>query len=941
MKRHSSIVLVGILLLGAAALVSSCGAAGGRLSVTNLRCEYLENPLGIDMPHPRFSWMINSSRRGVSQSAYRILVASRPENLNINDVDLWDSEKQSSGDAVNIAYQGKSLESNTTYYWKVRIWNQAGEASRWSTPAFFHTGLYNASDWTSSWITAGDTSISAPLLRKAFQVQQQVKQATVYVTGLGNYELFLNGKKVSEDVLTPAMTDYRKRVLYNTYDVTQQVAYGNNAIGILLGNGAFRLQRTRGRYGWGGNAHYFGAPCALLQLDITLADGSHQTIVTDGTWRSSRSPITYNNFYGGEDYDARLEQTGWSTWDFDTAGWQPVKLVKAPTGMLDAQLMPASRVTQTIQPVTSTHSKPGVYIFDLGQNIPGWWRIQVQGEGGVNIRVRAAETLNDSLFPQPLKEGDALSTDKRYHANVWTSYITKGEGQEQYEPHFFYTGFRYIEATVDNPGAIQSLEAEGRVVHTALKRNGTFATSDSLLNQIHQAAIWAQIGNTHGYPTDCPQREKGAYTGDGEIIAESSIHDFHMAAFYTKWLNDMQDSQEDNGRIPNTAPTLVGGTGGGIPWGSAYILLPWWMYNYYTDSRVMEEHYATMQKYIQYLHTLARTDSNPKEAYIINDFGRYWDSLGEWCAPGQSDGPNHPVVSTYYYYLDTFLMSKIAGALGHTDDAQAYAALADTVRQAFVAKFYHPETNYFGTQDAPYQTYQLLALSGNVVPEGDYGDVLQTVLDDITDTHNGHLNTGIIGTKYLWPVLVESGHGDVAYMVATQKTYPSYGYWIENNATTLWEKWSGENSHNHEMFGTIEEYFYKFLAGIRAPGETDSSRGYREIHIRPAAPASLNEVQASVETVAGNVSSHWQQRPTVFRLMVSIPANSTGVIGVPLRGLTNVAIKEGRTIVWENNQFQHKAEGVNSATSDEQYITFRVGSGTYVFTVTGSNSNQG
>lgn len=940
MKRQSFLVLVITLLLGAALLVISCGAAGGRLSVTDLRCEYLQNPLGIDMPHPRFSWEMTSSRRGVTQSAYRILVASSPDNLQIDSADLWDSGKQSSDDAVNIPYEGENLESGTAYYWKVRIWDQAGDATRWSEVASFHTGLLTASDWTGQWIAAGDTSISAPLLRKGFQVDKRVQQATAYVTGLGNYEFYLNGKKVSADLLIPAMTDFSKRVLYNTYDVTDQVTSGHNVAGILLGNGAFRLEGTPGRYGWHGNAHYFGPPCALLQLDITFTDGSSQTVVTDASWRSTAGPITYNHFYGGEDYDARREESGWSTSDFDAAGWQPVTVVNAPPGILDAQLMPASRVIRTIQPLTSTHPEPGVYVFDLGQNIPGWWRIRVEGDPGVQIRVRAAETLNDSLFPEPLKDGDRISTNERYHANVWTTYTAKGDGEEQYEPHFFYTGFRYLEATVDNPDALQSLEAEGRVVHTTLQRNGSFSTSDSLLNKVHRAAIWAQIGNTHDYPTDCPQREKGAYTGDGEIIAESSMHDFHMAAFYTKWLNDMQDSQEDNGRIPNTAPTLVGGMGGGIPWGSAYILLPWWMYNYYTDARVMEEHYPTMQRYIQYLHRLARTDSNPREAYIINDFSGYWYSLGEWCAPGQSDGPNHPVVSTYYYYLDTFLMSKIAGVLGYSDDAKAYAALADSVRQAFVAKFYDPETNYFGTQDAPYQTYQLLALSGNVVPEGDYEDVLQTVLDDITDTHDGHLNTGIIGTKYLWPVLVESGHGDVAYTVATQKTYPSYGYWIEKGATTLWEKWSGENSHNHEMFGTIEEYFYKYLAGIRAPGGDDASRGYRQIHIRPEAPAGLSEARASVETVAGTVASHWQQKPNVFRLTVSIPANSTGMVSVPLRGLSDVVISEGRTTVWENNQFRPDAEGVNSASSDEESVTFQVGSGNYVFTVVGSQPAQ-
>ncbi len=917
----------------AAGLLFNC-AGGQKLAVTNLKCEYLENPLGIDMPQPRLSWTVSSSLRGVSQSAYRILVADGRESLRNDTGNVWDSGQVSSAQSVNVVYDGQQLQSGQTYYWKVRSWNQDGEQSPWSEIHTFHTGLMQPSDWEAEWIAARDTSLQAPLLRTEFEVEKRVASAHAYVTGVGYYELYLNGEKVGDHVLDPGMTDYRKRVLYATYDVTDQLNSGANAAGIILGNGAYRMERVEGRYSWGGGGATFGAPRAFLQLDVTFSDGTTKRIITDGSWQSSSGPITFNHFYGGEDYDARLEKPGWSTPEYDASGWNPVRVVEGPTGVLDAQLMPPMKVSRTIQPVAETNPEEGIYLYDLGQNIPGWWRVRAEGDAGVELRIRGAETLNDSLFPEPLRPGDRLSTKHRYHANVWTTYILQGEGTEIYEPRFFYTGFRYVEVGVNEPENLESLEIEGRVVHSALETNGKFVTSDSLLNRINRATVWSQIGNTHSFPTDCPQREKGGYTGDGQVIAEASIHDFHMATFYTKWLNDMRDAQQENGRIPNTSPILVGGHGGGIAWGSAYILLPWWMHQYYDDTRIMEEHYPTMKQYLGYLHNLAQTDANPEEPYIINDFGGYWDSLGEWCAPGESDGPNHPVVNTFYYYWDTVTLSRIAETLGHTADASRYAALADTIQEAWNAKFFDLNTNLYGTEE-PYQTYQLLALFGNAAPEDRRAEILQTIIDDIVHTRQGHLNTGIIGTKHLWPVLVHAGRGDVAYTVATQTTYPSYGFWLEKGATTLWEKWSGENSHNHQMFGSVDEFFYKYLAGIRAPTDGRTNRGYQQIHIQPYVPEGLSWVEASLETVAGTVKSHWENKTNSFELKVVIPANSAGSVSIPRLDFENMVIRESGETVWENGATLSGAAGITGAESEDRFVTFSVGSGTYDFILTG------
>lgn len=914
----------------------SCSSGNKEITISNLRCEYLENPLGIDMQNPRFSWNIITEKRGILQSAYRILVSDSRKGLMKEAGNIWDSGKVTSDKAGSIVYGGVLLKSGTTYYWSVIVWNQDGDQSSWSEPVFFHTGLLNKTDWKAQWITAGDTLSEAPLLRKEFMVKKRIQKAFAYITGVGYYELYLNGEKVGDHVMDPGMTDYRRRILYVTYDVTENLKNGLNVTGALLGNGAFNMKKIENRYSW---ANKVTKPRMstrfLMQLEIIFRDGTIQRVITDDSWKSSDSPITFNNIYGGEDYDARLEKKGWSTKRYDASDWTQVKLTNSPGGIMQSQLMPPMRITATLNPIVKTNPQNGVYLFDMGQNYAGWWRIKVEGEKGVKIRIWGAETLNDSLFPKLLREGDHLSTKDKYHTNVWTDYILKGKGTEIYEPRFFYTGIRYVEITTDNPEKLKTAEAEGRVVGTDFEQNGKFITSDSLLNRIHRATIWSQKSNTHSYPTDCPHREKGGYTGDGQIVAEASIHDFQMAAFYTKWLNDMRDAQQENGRIPNTAPTLVGGTGGGIAWGSAYILIPWWMYQYYNDTRILEEHYETMKVYIDYLHNLARTDSDPKEPYIINNFGGYWDSLGEWCAPGQSDCPIHPMVNTCYYYLNSKLMSKIASSLGNKTDALRYSALADTIKKEINKKFFNQTTYIYGV-DSTYQTYQLLALAGDIVPEGFRGQVLKTVLDDIVITRNGHLNTGIIGTKYLWPVLAHAGKSDLAYSVLKTTTYPGYGYWIKNEATTLLEQWDGRNSQNHQMFGSVDEFFYKYLAGIRSPEDGETTQGYKHIHIQPYVPEGLSFVNASVNTVAGRIESDWQQNAGSFRLNVVIPANTSASISIPMFNYSNVVVIESDKKIWGNSTFIKGIPGIFDGSVDGNLLNFRIGSGKYEFTLSGN-----
>ncbi|MCY1720956.1 family 78 glycoside hydrolase catalytic domain [Prolixibacteraceae bacterium Z1-6] len=897
----------------------------------DLKVEYLSNPMGIDTNKPRFSWKLHSDERNINQTAYQLIISESKEEIGKKIGRIWDSGKVASNETVNIEYNGKPLQSNTNYYWRVGV-SIDDEKYTWSEPAFFHTGILDEEEWKAKWITIKDEITNqSPFLRKGFNVNKKIEQAVVYVTAVGFYEFFLNGEKVGDHVLDPGITDYRKTILYSTYDVTEQLQEGINVAGALLGNGAWNFIKTEGRWSWGRRGTSFGNPALWVQLMITYSDGSREMIVSDNTWKTAASPISFNNLYGGEDYDAREELSGWSTADFDDSDWQNAAIAEKPTGDLKSQMMPPIKVVQTLEPVKQTHPEPGVYLFDLGQNIAGWWRMEVEGEPGQVIRIRGAETLNDSLFSKTLEEGDKLSTKFRYHANTWTDYTIKSNKQEVYEPRFFYSGFRYIEVTSNDNKDLPGLKVTGRVVRSANEINGTFESSDSLLNQIHRAGVWSQMSNMQSYPTDCPHREKGAYNGDGQVIAETSMHDFHMASFYTKWINDMRDSQEENGRIPNTSPVLVGGMGGGVAWGSAYILIPWWMNHYYQDNRILEEHYPSMKRYVNYLKELGTKDEDPSEPFIIDNFDGYWYSLGEWCAPGESDGPNHPVVNTFYYYNNNLLLSKIAAVLGHDEDALYYKNLSDTVKQHFNRKFFNPETALYGTEEA-YQTYQLIALIGNVVPDGYRDKVFQTIVEDIK-MRDDHLNTGIIGTKYLWPALVQGGENELAYRVATQTTWPSFGYWLKNDATTLLEKWSGENSHNHQMFGSITEYFYKFLAGIQSPMEGNTTKGYKNIHIAPYIPPGLDFVNASLETVAGKVSSNWKKETDVFTHDIIVPANSSATIALPLSGFNDVVVYEGEEKIWDNNNFVEGVTGVTQAKVEENSLMIKTGSGNYRFRV--------
>lgn len=914
--------------------LTSCSNSNGT-SIQNMLVEYTSQPVGMDVGIPRFTWDIESKERDIRQTSYQIIVSKEEGGINSKNGDSWDSGIIESDETVNVEYTGTKLESNTTYYWRVAATLSNGKTI-WSSTQFFHTGFFNEQDWKASWITSINENLdNAPYLRKSFHTEKKIKQAIVYASAVGYYELYLNGERISDHVLDPGITDFKKTILYAAFDATNQMKTGENVLAGILGNGAKGMRRTEGRWTWWGVNKSLGKPMLLVQMMITYQDGSSEVIATDASWKTASSPITYNDIYGGEDYDARLEIPNWNKANFDDSSWGHSLIAEKPGGKLKAQLMPAIKVTKTIEPITVTNPQPGVYLYDLGQNIAGWWKIEVEGEAGQIVRVRAAETLSDSLFGEPLTEKSKINFTYLHFRNVWTDYTLKGGGTEIYEPRFFYSGFRYVEVTTNDKKNPKKLHLQGRVVRSSMEQTGIFESSDSLLNQIHRAGLWAQKGNLHGYPTDCPHREKGPYNGDGQVIAETSMHDFQMASFYTKWINDMRDSQEENGRIPNTSPPLVGGNGGGVAWGSAYIQIPWWMYHYYQDKRILEEHYDAMKKYMQYLQELGANDADPAEPHIIDFFDGYWFSLGEWCAPieitGKNDCPVHAVVNTFYSYFNSLTLSNIAETIGNHKDREYFKTLSETIKENFNRKFLNPETGIYGTEEV-FQTYQILPLIGNAVPEEFKQKVFQALIGDIK-AHDNHLRTGILGTKYIWPVLVHANEHELAFKIATQRTYPSYGYWIDKGATTLFEQWNGNNSYNHQMFGSVAEYFYKFLAGIQSPMEGNTSVGYRYLQIEPHVPANLNFVKASVKTLVGVISTNWKKSGDQFELLVSIPANTTASLVLPTFGKSNITLKEGNKNIWKNNRYIAGARGIHHVKSSDNKLIIKSGSGDYKFTV--------
>ena len=1060
--EHSRLVRV---VVATVVLVSAASAAPVRL-----RCEYLENPLGIDMASPHLSWQSDNSERNWKQVAYEVLVSSSNETLKTGKGDVWDSGKTDSGESVGIAYRGPELQSRQRYFWKVRVWDGAGQVSESAEAAWWEMGLLHPTDWKAKWIrwknpeddsdrqgirwiwvpgqdalavvpkteatfrvtvdlsqkakeailllaTRGDfvakvnghevdakgrwttfdrrdisdelvvgkneieVTVTAPeapefgpnkgaattvaalaalvkitnkngtiqrfptnaswnvslaktshwesahvvaestdkqvgdpgelpqpaaYLRRTLALSKGVQNARLYVTALGSYRVFLNGTRVGEDVLTPDFTDYRKRVLYQVYDVTSLMVNGKNVVSALLGDGWYGSGLT-----WVG-MHFFSPPDRFVaQLELTYADGSHDSVVTDESWKAAASPILRSDIYGGEVYDARSEQAGWEKAGFDDSKWKPAVAANPPTIAVSSQITAPARVIATLSPKTVAPVANSAYIFDMGQNMVGWATLKVKGAAGTKVRLRFAEILNPNgtIYTANLRNADATDV-----------YTLRGGGEETFSPHFTFHGFRYVEVT-GYPG-VPGLDAIKGDVVSSLSGDpvAKLVTSSDLVNQMWSIGIWGQRGNFLSIPTDCPQRdERLGWMGDAEVFWRTGTYNFDVAAFSQKFIQDIVDAQTTQGAFTNVSPNTLPFDGGetegtsawnegmvGAPgWGDAGVIVPWTSWVQYGDKAVVEGNWDAMQRWMEFIGS-----RNP-------DFLRtkgVGPNFADWLAPDENTSKD--LLATAYWALIANMMSQMAHAIGKEADAKRYDDVVQNIRTAF-QKAYIKDNGEVGTGT---QTSYVVALYTKMAPAAMEPLLVDRLVKDI-ETRNWHLSTGFLGTPFLLFTLADHGRSDVAYRLLLTDTYPSWGYMLSKGATTWWERWNGDtgdpsmNSYNHYAFGSVVAWVYRYAAGIDT---TLASPGFKEIVIHPHLDARMTAARAEYESIYGKIVSDWKGTPAgPFALKVTIPANTSAKVFLPAIAGAHLS-EDGNSL--------------NAQAEDGSYVV-EVGSGSYTFEV--------
>ena len=909
MKSKTYIALIGICLL-------SFSKVAAQVIVENATCEMLVNPLGIDVKQPRLGWEIRSDQHNVKQQAYQVIVSSTAEKLTANKGDLWDSGKIKNDQSIHVQYSGIPLTSRMRAYWKVRVWTSAAE-SQWSAPASFTMGLLYYKDWPKGWIGfdrafAWDniktaSRLSARYFRKEFQGTKKIRYATASIIGLGLYELYINGKKVGEDVLTPAATDYTQNVKYNTLDVTSYIREGKNAIGVMLGNGRFFAMRQHNKpY----KVKSFGFPKVLMNLHIVYTDGTIANIDTDDSWKGTADgPIRASNEYDGEEYDAGKEMPGWNEPGFDTAKWIKAEFVQEPGGTYEAQMNESIKVMNTLKPVAVTKISGGRYIVDMGQNIVGWLQLRVKGKKGQQLRLRFAESLqqNGELFTANLR--DAKNTDL---------YTLKGSGTENWEPVFAYRGFRYVEVS-GYTYAPSINDFTGKMVYDNIKTAGTFVSSDTLLNRIYKNAWWGIAGNYKGIPLDCPQRnERMPWLGDRGTVAHGENFLFDNGRLYAKWLQDIRYSQKADGAIPDVAPAFWRYYSDNMTWPGTMLLIAEMLYKQTGDETAIRDNYPAMKKWLGYM-----------QARYMKDFILTKDSYGDWCMPpvtieagrGKSADKKYPseLISTAYYYHFMQLMMQFSKVTGNDSDYAAFEALAAKINEAFNTKFYH-EQGYYGANAL---TENIIPLYFGMVPKEKVEAVVKNMVYTVEVTNNGHLSNGLVGIQWLMRCLNDYGRPDLAYTIATQKTYPGWGYMIANGATTIWELWNGNtadpkmNSQNHVMMlGDLLIWYYENLAGIKA-----LSPAFKQIIMKPEMIAGLDSVNAIYHSAYGKISSSYNKTVYQFKWNIAIPANTTAIVYVPAAARAEVT------------ELRVGVRALKYLRMEGQRVVYELGSGEYSFVV--------
>ncbi|HET6897346.1 MAG TPA: glycoside hydrolase family 78 protein, partial [Vicinamibacteria bacterium] len=807
------------------------------------------------------------------------------------------------------------------YFWQVRVWDGAGRASAWSAPAWWEMGLLEPGDWKASWIEPGladDTSKPGPvpMLRREFQLRGSIARARAYVTAHGLYELYLNGQRVGDQLLTPGWTSYNKRLQYQTYDVTPLLRSGANAVGALLGNGWYR-----GNLAFSERRNIYGDRLGLLaQIEVTYKDGRTETIASDAGWKAATGPILMSEIYHGETYDARLEKPGWATAGFDDRAWPAVKVAAAGKEALIAPAGPPVQRIQEIRPVKIFTTPGGDTVADMGQNMVGWVRLAVEGPAGTTVTVRHAEVLD--------KDGNFYTANLR-KARATVQYTLKGGVRETFEPHFTFFGFRYV-AVSRYPGTLTPDSLTGIVVHSAMAPAGELTTSKPLVNQLQHNIGWGQKGNFLDVPTDCPQRdERLGWTGDAQVFSPTAAFNMDVAGFFTKWLGDVAADQYDDGSVPHVIPNVlvVNSSGrrpsGAAGWADAAVIIPWTMYVSYGDKRILEQQYDSMARWVGYEKTRAGDD------FIWDGDFHFGDWLAYQAPPGQA--PGYPgattgtdLLATAFFAHSTDLLARMARILGKTEDAARYEQQLARIKEAFVRE-YVTSTGRVGENT---QTAYAVALQFDLLPEELRAAAARRLAEDVR--RRKHLTTGFLGTPYLCHVLTRYGYLDEAYLLLNREDYPSWLYPVKQGATTIWERWDGQkpdgtfqdvgmNSFNHYAYGAIGDWMYRVMAGIDTD---DAAPGYKHILLQPRPGGGFTDVKASHETPYGKVASAWTIKDGTFDLRVEVPANTRATVRLPNARLATVT---------EGGQPLANGNGVGTPRQEGDAVVLDVGSGAYRF----------
>jgi alpha-L-rhamnosidase len=887
-----------------------------KLFIDSLTCEYRENPLGTDVEKPRFSWQLHADRRGTLQLAYQIQIAGSDGDFKSP---FWDTSKIISEQSVHIEYQGPALQSRTRYSYRVKIWDSFGMESSWSDTAWWETALLYHKEWEAQWITPNSQYMdplesSAFHMRKRFSLKDNIHSARIYATSLGLYELHMNGHQVGQDLFTPGWTSYEHRLQYQTYDVTSQLLAGENVIGVILADGWYK-----GELAWEGKRHIFGdRRAALVQMHVMYQDGSEDIVITDSSWKCETGAIRNSEIYHGELYDARLEKIGWSSVSFADADWHPTEQIDYTKSILIAQENWATRVTQLVQPVAYILTPSGEHVLDFGQNMVGRVRMFINAPIGTEVQLSHAEVLDNA--------GNFYVGNLRRAKQVVT-YITKGDGMEEYANHFSFQGFRYLKI-VGYPGADQGLPLHqfiGEVIHSDMIEVGEFECSNELVNQLQRNIVWGQRGNFLDIPTDCPQRdERLGWTGDAQAFIRTATFNYHVGPFFTKWLRDLRADQRSDGGVPFVIPNVFDketNLHSSSAWGDAAVICPWTMYVCYGDKRLLAEQYESMKAWADYIF------NQGEHPFLWNTGFHFGDWLGLDAKENSYTGATpKELIATAFYAYSTDLVRKAAVTLGKLEDASIYTERLYRIRNQFASEFITPS----GRLASPTQTAHALVLMFDLA-EGQTRNRIARDLNQLIIENDMHLSTGFVGTPYLCTVLSENGFHETALKLLLQENYPSWLYPITKGATTIWEHWDGikpdgtfwsdgMNSYNHYAYGAIGEWLYRKVAGLEW---LESNPGYKKFMIQPRIGGEgLTHAKLSHTSMYGKIVSGWKVSQRGTEVEVMVPANTSATVILP--GANLIHVREcGREIKLD--------EGMYSIHETSRGVELEIGSGHYVF----------